>query len=178
MENLCPKCGTPRQSSDAECTNCGIVYAKLAKGSITRPGDTALQSGRKISPGMILFIALAAVAILFPKLHAATRQPTTPSPTVLSPRRALPRHLRRQTTRMLKASRPPDPPQRSWHNTSNGRMASRLRETSAGIHLPASWPTCRPSAATRRQLPSSPAWPRPNRLCSTAWGVKPTASSC
>ena len=85
MENSCPKCGAPRQSSDAECANCGIVYAKLAKGAITRPGGAALPSGRKISPGMILFIALAAVAIVFPKLHAATRQPTTSSPTVLSP---------------------------------------------------------------------------------------------
>ncbi len=69
MGNLCPKCGTPKSLSDAQCGNCGVVYAKLGNTPSVR--FTTSKTSAALSLYWVLFILfiLLAIAAIFPGLH-------------------------------------------------------------------------------------------------------------
>ncbi len=71
MENLCPKCGTPKSLSDEQCGNCGVVYAKLTDTPSVRFTTSKTSAPLILYWGLIILFILLAIAVLFPRLHGA-----------------------------------------------------------------------------------------------------------
>lgn len=71
MENSCPKCGTPKSLSDEQCTNCGVIYAKLVDAPFVRVTASKSSAPQFLYWGLIILFTLLAIAVLFPRLHGA-----------------------------------------------------------------------------------------------------------
>jgi len=69
MENLCPKCGTPKSLSDEQCGHCGVVYAKLVDVPFVRVAAKKDPTRLLLYWGLVILFILLAIAVLFPRLH-------------------------------------------------------------------------------------------------------------
>jgi hypothetical protein len=70
MENLCPKCGTPKSLSDEQCSNCGVIYAKLGDTPFGRVTASKNPPPRLLYWGLAVLFILLVIAVVFPGLHA------------------------------------------------------------------------------------------------------------
>jgi len=69
MENLCPKCGTPKSLSDEQCGSCGVIYAKLGDTPFVRVTVSENPAPRLLYWGLVILFILLAIAVIFPRLH-------------------------------------------------------------------------------------------------------------